>query len=101
MRRTLDYYACKMFSTRQEKGESVDSWGSRIDEMQTDLREAARRACKEEGIKGAVGLVNYLGKACFIQGLHNERIQTVVRSPSSYFKPSKSRSKNPPYSPCG
>jgi hypothetical protein len=36
--------------------------------MQTDLREAARRVCKEEEIKGAVGLINHLGKACFIQG---------------------------------
>jgi len=80
IRRTLDYYACKMFSARQEKGESVASWGSRIDEMQTDLREAARRVCTAEEIKGAVGLINYLSKACFIQGLHNERIQTIVRS---------------------
>jgi len=80
IRRTLDYYACKMFSARQDKGESVASWGSRIDEMQTDLREAARRVCKDEEIKGAVGLINHLGKACFIQGLHSERIQTIVRS---------------------
>jgi len=48
--------------------------------MQIDLREAARRVCKEEEIKGAVGLINDLGKACFIQGLHNERIQTIIRS---------------------
>ena len=66
IRRTLDYYACKMFSARQEKGESVTSWGSRVDEMQTNLREAARRVCKEEDKKGAVGLINHLGKACFI-----------------------------------
>ena len=42
VRRTLDYYACKMFSAREEKNESVASWGNRIDEMQTELREAAR-----------------------------------------------------------
>jgi hypothetical protein len=29
---------------------------------------------------GAVGLINHLGKACFIQGLHNKWIQTVVCS---------------------
>jgi len=80
IRRTLDSYACKMFSARQEKGESVASWGSRIDEIQRDLREAARRVCKAEELMGAVGLINHLGKACFIQGLHNERIQTLVRS---------------------
>ena len=64
----------------QEKGESVASWGSRIDEMQTELREAARRVCRLEEILGAVGLIAHLGKACFIQGLNNERIQTIVRS---------------------
>ena len=68
-----------MFSVRQEKGENVASWG-KIDEMQTDLSEAASRLCKVEEIMGAVGLINHLGMACFIQGLHNERIQTIVRS---------------------
>jgi hypothetical protein len=80
VRRTLDFYACRMFSARQEKGEGVASWGNRIDEMQTELREAAKRVCKPEELLGAIGLINHLGKACFIQGLHNERIQTIVRS---------------------
>jgi hypothetical protein len=80
VRRTLDFYACRMFSVRQERGESVASWGSRIDEMQTELREATRRICKPEEILGAIGLICHLGKACFVQGLNNERIQTTVRS---------------------
>ena len=79
-RRTLDYYACKMFNARQDKSESIASWGNKIDELQTDLREAARRVCKPEEILGAIGLINHLGKACFVQGLHSERIQTIVRS---------------------
>jgi hypothetical protein len=69
----LDHYAWKMFSDRKEKGESVASWGSKIEEMQTDLREAARRVYTVEEIKRAVGLINYLSKACFIQGLHNKK----------------------------
>jgi len=44
------------------------------------LREAARRVCRPEEILGAIGLINHLGKACFIQGLSNEGIQTIVRS---------------------
>jgi hypothetical protein len=48
--------------------------------MQTDLREAVRRVCNAEEIKRAVVLMNYFSKACFIQDLHNERIQTIVRS---------------------
>jgi len=79
-RRTLDYYACKMFSARQSKNESIASWGHKIDELQTDLREAARRVCRPEEILGAIGLINHLGKACFVQGLYNERIQTIVQS---------------------
>jgi hypothetical protein len=31
-----------MFNARQERNESVASWGNKIDELQTDLREAAR-----------------------------------------------------------
>jgi hypothetical protein len=69
-----------MFSARQGKSESIASWGNQIDGLQTDLREAARRVCKPEEILGAIGLINHLSKACFIQGLCNERIQTIVRS---------------------
>jgi hypothetical protein len=56
-RRKLDYYACKMFSVRQGKNESIASWGNKIDELQTDLREAAIRVCKPEEILGAIGLI--------------------------------------------
>ena len=79
IRRTLDFYACKMFSARQEKY-GFPSWGSRIDEMQTELREAARRICRPEEILGAAGLICHQGKVCFVQGLNSERIQTIVRS---------------------
>ena len=79
-RRTLDYYACKIFSARQNKNESIASWGNKIAALQTDLREAARRVCKPEEILGAIGHINHLGKACFIQGVYSERIQTIVRS---------------------
>ena len=33
-----------------------------------------------EEIRGAVGPIGHLGKACFIQDLSSERIQTIVRS---------------------
>jgi hypothetical protein len=62
------------------KNESIASWGNKIDELQTDLREAARRVCNPEEILGVIGLINHLGKVCFIQGLYNEHIQTIVRS---------------------
>jgi len=80
IRCTLDFYACNMFSARQDIYESVASRGRRIDEMQTEIREAARRICRPEEILGAVGLIFHLGKACFVQWLNSERIQTIVRS---------------------
>jgi hypothetical protein len=80
VKRTLDYYACRMFSSRQGNNESIASWSSRIDTMQSELREAAFRICEEVEVIGAMGLINHLAKACFVQGLVNERIQTIVRA---------------------
>jgi hypothetical protein len=48
--------------------------------MQSDEREAAYRICSDEEVIGAMGLINHLAKACFAQGLANERIQTIVRA---------------------
>nr|CAD7571652.1 unnamed protein product [Timema californicum] len=80
IRRTLDFYACCMFNARQSNIEPIASWGSRVDTMQTDFKEAASRVCSQDEQKGALALVQHLAKACFIQGLSNERIQTIVRS---------------------
>jgi hypothetical protein len=76
----MHYYVCKIFSASQGKNESIASRGNEIDKLQTDLREAARSVCKREEIQGVKGLINHLEKACFIHGLHNERIQIMVRS---------------------
>jgi hypothetical protein len=78
IKRTLDYYACRMFSSRQDPNENIASWSSRIDTMQSELREAAYRMCSEEEMVGAMGLINHLAKACFVQGLSNEMVQTIV-----------------------
>jgi hypothetical protein len=48
--------------------------------MHSQLREAAFRICSEEEVIGAMGLINHLSKACFVQGLINERVQTIVRA---------------------
>lgn len=79
-RRTIDYYACKIFQARQGLAEGIALWASRIDEMQRDFREAVNRVTSAENKRGAIELVDSLGRACFIQGLSNDRIQTIVRS---------------------
>jgi predicted DsbA family dithiol-disulfide isomerase len=77
VRRTLDYYACRMFNSRQGSNEGIASWSSRIDTMQSELREAAYRLCEEEEVVGAMALINHLAKACFLEGLSNDKIQTL------------------------
>jgi hypothetical protein len=48
--------------------------------MQLELREAAYGICEGKEVIGAMGLSNHLAKPCFVHGLRNERIQTIVRS---------------------
>jgi hypothetical protein len=37
------FCACRLFNRKQGNVESIVSWGSRLDVLQTDLREAAKR----------------------------------------------------------
>ena len=78
VRRTLGYDACRMLRNRQGVNEIIASGNSRIDTMQSELREAAYRICGDEEVIGAMGLINHLAKACFVQRLRNERIKTIV-----------------------
>jgi hypothetical protein len=71
VKRTLGFYACRMFSSRQDVHESFASWSSRIDTMQSQLREASFRICSGDEVIGSMGLINHLPKACFVQGLTN------------------------------
>lgn len=80
IRRTIDYYACQMFSAKQLPQENIVTWASRIDNLQTQFREAAARSCENDDLSGALALIFMMGRACFTQGLFNERIQTIVRS---------------------
>jgi hypothetical protein len=47
VKRTLDYYACHVFSSRQSNHESIASWSIRTDTMQSELREAAFKICED------------------------------------------------------
>jgi len=58
VRRTLGYYACRMFGSRQGADESIASWSTRIDAMQSELREAAYSICEDEEVIGAMRLIN-------------------------------------------
>jgi hypothetical protein len=80
VRRTFNYYVGLMFSSRQGANESIASWSSRINTMQSELKEAAYTICEDEEVIHVMGLINHLAKACFVQRLSNKRIQTIVQS---------------------
>ena len=82
VRRTIDFYACQMFSARQGKGDSIAVWASKVDALQSQLREAVARVISTTNLPGAISLVELLAKASFIQGLSNDRIQMIVRAKS-------------------
>lgn len=79
-RRTIDFFACKLFNSKQGGSEGVASWGSRIDAMSSELTEAMVRLLPTRHHEGAIAFLKYISKACFIQGLQDERVQTVVRA---------------------
>jgi hypothetical protein len=62
------------------KHETVPAWCSRLDLSGSDFRDTAIEDVTLSEMCGITKLVSQLGKACFIEGLANERIQTVVRA---------------------
>jgi len=88
VRRTLDYYAHKAFNSKQIQSESVSQWGARIDTMCGDLQKAARKhmedlAWSSEKREGGGDIIDLLMRACFIQGLYDDRIKTMVKTKGS------------------
>jgi hypothetical protein len=68
-RRMIFYCACKKFSRWHDKDEKMWSLGSKVDQMQSELRLATSNMCTSKELEGAFIDINYLACACFIQGL--------------------------------
>jgi hypothetical protein len=79
-KRTLDYHANELFSTKQTKVETVSDWIQRVQKLGSKFREAALQDCEPEERAGVLTLTDKLRNICFIQGLYSDRIQTIVRS---------------------
>jgi hypothetical protein len=79
-KRTLDYHANQLFSTKQSKTESVSEWIQRVQKLGSKFREAALQDCEQDERAGILTLADKLRNICFIQGLYSDRIQTIVRS---------------------
>jgi hypothetical protein len=85
VRRTLDYYAHRAFTSRQNPNEIISQWGVRMDAVCGELKRAARKhmedlAWAHEKREGGGDMIDLFIRACFIQGLHDDRIKTMVKA---------------------
>jgi SMC interacting uncharacterized protein involved in chromosome segregation len=75
VKRTLEYYAGMLFTTKQGMTETVAQWGSRIDNMGLDLRREARTRIEKinpRAVEGGVILVSEFMKGSFVAGSKDE-----------------------------
>jgi hypothetical protein len=88
VRRTLDYYAHRAFTSKQNPNETISQWGARMDTVCGDLQRAARKHMEDlvwarEKREGGGDIIDLLIHACFIQGIHDERIKTMLKAKGS------------------
>lgn len=80
--RTLDYYANKLFTSKQTHSENVTQWGSRVEKMTSDLIRSSSKVMNNWNYDKKMGgrdIIVHLSRACFVQGLVDEQIKTIVR----------------------
>ena len=92
VRRTLDYYAHRAFTSRQNPNETISQWGARMDTVCGDLQRAARKHMEDlawENTKreGGGDMIDLFIRACFIQGLQDDRIKTMVKAKGNVNTP--------------
>lgn len=82
VQRTLDFYANKLFTSKQSPNENVTQWGNRIEKMTTELNKALDRQMltwTPEMQDGGNKTISLLSKCCFIQGLYDDSVKTITR----------------------
>jgi len=92
VRRTLDYYAHRAVTSKQNSNETISQWGARMDTVCGDLQRAAHKHMEDldwnEGKReGGGDIVDLFIRACFIQGLHDDRIKTMVKTKGNVNTP--------------
>jgi hypothetical protein len=83
VKRTLEFYAGQLFTSKQGNYETVAQWGTRIDGMGIDLmREASSRIEKinPHAVEGGSILVGEFMKGSFVSGLRDDRIKYNCQS---------------------
>ena len=79
-KRTLDFHANQLFSTKQRKSENVSEWIQRVQRLGSRFREAALQDCEQEERAGILTFADKLRNICFVQGLYSHTIRTIVGS---------------------
>ena len=92
VRRTLDCYAHRAFTSKQNPNETISQRGARMDTVCGDLQRAARKHMEDlvrtrEKREGGVDIIDLLIRACFIQGICDERIKTMVKAKGNVNTP--------------
>ena len=72
--------------------ETISQWGARMDTVCGDLQRAARKhmedlAWTNEKREGGGDIIDLFIRACFIQGLHDDRIKTMVKAKGNINTP--------------
>jgi hypothetical protein len=85
VRRTLHYHAHRAFTSKQGRNETISQWGVRMYSVCGELQRSARKhmedpAWTNEKREGGRDIIDLLIRACFIQGLYDERIKTMVKT---------------------
>jgi hypothetical protein len=83
VKRTLEYYAGLLFTSKQGNYETVAQWESRIDSMGIDVMREARVRIEKvnpNAVEGGSILVAELMKGSFVAGLKDDRIKYIVKA---------------------
>jgi hypothetical protein len=92
VRRTLDYHAHRALTSRQNPNETISQWGVRMDTVCGDLQRAARKHMEglewaSKKCEGGSDIIDLFICACIIQGMHDYRIQTMVKAKGNVNTP--------------
>jgi hypothetical protein len=83
VKRTLEYYASLLFTSKQGYSETVAQWGSRIDNMGLDLMRGTKTRIENvnpNAVEGGVILVSEFMKGTFVAGLKDDWIKYIVKA---------------------
>ena len=92
MRRTLDYYAHRAFTSKQNQNETISQWERGWTRFAAIYKRSARKHMEDLARdnakrKGGGNIIDLFIRACFIQGLQDDHIKTMVKAKGNVNTP--------------